>query len=111
MYRMLRTVDYYPAIVRSSMRGAVYVVNAGDELSTRGKEGLTVGEDGDMSRRCDSAVEVVIDDDFDEAHIAARQGDAQGKDFMIAVRASVVRAGGADGDAADHDVIDGAMLI
>jgi len=107
---MLGTIDYYPAVVGSAMCGTMHVMNAGDELSVRGKEGLSIGEDGDMSRRGDSAVEIVIDHDFDQPHIAAGHGDTQGKDFMIAVRASMLCARRANGYSADHDIVDGAAL-
>jgi hypothetical protein len=51
-----------PSIVGSAMSRAMYVMNAGNEVATGRKEGLSVGVNLCIGRRGDLAVEVVVDD-------------------------------------------------
>ena len=68
--RMLDSVDDYPAVVGSAMRGAVNIVDACSEFSARRKECLAVGEDGGVDRCGDDSVELVVGDDFYGPHVA-----------------------------------------
>ena len=110
IYRMLYAVDYYPAVVGATVRRTMDVVNAGNEPSPRGEICLPIRKDRDVHWSRDASIQIVIDDDFNKLHVASGHGHTQREDFMIAVRASVLRARGADGDSADHDVIDVVVL-
>jgi hypothetical protein len=62
---MLLAIHDHPAIVRSSMTRAVSIVDTGRELVRIGKEGLTVGKDLGMRRRCNDPVETIIRHNLD----------------------------------------------
>ncbi len=104
--RMLDTVDYHPTVVSSAMGCAMHVVDSRDEMSARGEKGLSIGKDGRVGRSGDGSVKVVVHDNFDEACAAIRHGRAERQNFVVAVAVPVLVAGGTEGDAANHDVID-----
>jgi hypothetical protein len=108
---MLLTVDDDPSIIGSAMRGAVNIVNSGDEAASRREKCLPICEDLSVNGRSYNPVEIVICNDFYQPRIAIGKSDAQGQDLMAAVRTPVLRTRRTDGHAANHDVVHAAGLI
>lgn len=104
---MLLPIDDNPAIVRTAMSSAVNVVDACGESTLAGEKGLAEGVNCRVWTGGDVAVEIIVADDLYQSNVAVRHGDAEGKDFVVAVRASVLRARRAYCDATDHDVVHG----
>jgi hypothetical protein len=108
---MFLSVDDDPSIVRAPMRGAVDVVHTGDKVALGWKEGLAVGEDRRVRASREGAIKIVVADNFHQPYVAIGHGDAEGKDFVIAMRAAVLGARGAGSDAADHYVVHRMSLL
>ena len=74
------------------MSGAMHIVYASREALGVRKESLPISKHRRVYRRCDPAIQVVIGHDFDQLGTAARQGNSQWKNLMVAMAPAVLRA-------------------
>ena len=108
---MFLPVDNNPSIIRAAMGCTVDVVDTDGESALAWEEGLAICKDSSVGTGGDVAIEIIVAHDFHQPDIAIGHGDAEGKDFVVAVRSSVLSARCTDGDAADHNIVDGVALL
>src|SRR6202000_136095 len=103
---VLLAVYHDPAIVCAAMRGAMHVMNAGDEMTARWKKCLSIGIYLRVGRSRDYAIEIVVGHHFHQTRVSVRKGDPQRQGMLAFLRSSALRARRTRRDAANHYIVD-----